>query len=297
MRLRQAVGLSLFLFLNCLLGLAQARWVASQPVINMYSAPSLDADVVSQAIYGTTVQQSENTKSKAPEGWIGIQTPDAYSGWVLRNSFLPLDPQENYAGPDKRVVTVGTRGANVYREPSVTKHAPVLLLPFESPLEVVGASSEDATRWLKVRLTSGQEAWVQRGDVRERTGKTLSIEESIALAKKFLGVTYTWGGTSSFGFDCSGFTQMLMRQRGITMPRDADIQATWSGVIPVKRSELKPGDLLFFGRSEKNITHTGMYIGEGEFIHDTTNGQPMVQISRLDDQPWTKILVASRRAK
>jgi cell wall-associated NlpC family hydrolase len=148
-----------------------------------------------------------------------------------------------------------------------------------------------------VRLTSGEQAWIQRGDVEERTSKNLTIQQSITSAKKFLGVTYTWGGSSSFGFDCSGFTQMLMRKRGIIMPRDADVQAAWSGVMPIQRAELKPGDLLFFGSSEKKITHTGMYIGNGEFIHDTTHGRPMVQISRLSDQPWTKILVACRRAK
>ena len=81
------------------------------------------------------------------------------------------------------------------------------------------------------------------------------------------------------------------------MPRDADLQAAWSGVVAVKREELRPGDLLFFGSSEKDITHTGMYIGNGQFIHDTTNERPMVQISRLDDQPWTRILVACRRVK
>ena len=53
----------------------------------------------------------------------------------------------------------------------------------------------------------------------------------------------------------------------------------------------------FFGSSARAITHTGMYLGDGEFIHDTTNGHPVVQISRLDDQPWTQLLVASRRAK
>jgi gamma-D-glutamyl-L-lysine dipeptidyl-peptidase len=295
MRVRYSAVLSVFLLFSCLAALAQLRLVASQPVINMYSEPSLDAEVVSQAIYGVTVNQV--TAENAPDGWIRVKTPDDYPGWAIRNSFLPLDPNENYAGTDKRVVTVKTRGANVYREPDVTKHAPLLMLPFEASLEVISVSPQNRGRWLKVRLTSGQEAWVQRGDVQERAGKTLSIEETIALAKKFLGVTYTWGGTSSFGFDCSGFTQMLMRHRGVVMPRDADIQAAWSGVTAVKRSELRAGDLLFFGSSDKHITHTGMYIGNGEFIHDTTHERPMVQISRLDDQPWTRLLVASRRAK
>jgi cell wall-associated NlpC family hydrolase len=157
-----------------------------------------------------------------------------------------------------------------------------------------GKGSHDG--WLQVRLPDKSSAWVQSGDV-VADPKPLSIPESIELAKRFLGIPYLWGGSSSFGYDCSGFTQMLMRSRGINMPRDADKQAAWTGVIPVDRKALQPGDLLFFGSSAKAITHTGMYIGNGQFIHDSTKGHPVVQIGRLDDQPWTQLLVASRRMK
>ena len=121
--------------------------------------------------------------------------------------------------------------------------------------------------------------------------------QAIELARRFIGLPYLWGGRSSFGFDCSGFTQMLVRARGIEMPRDADKQAAWSGVTRVERKDLEPGDLLFFGSSAKDITHTGMYIGDGQFIHDSTRGHPAVQIGRLDDEPWRRILVACRRLK
>jgi cell wall-associated NlpC family hydrolase len=57
------------------------------------------------------------------------------------------------------------------------------------------------------------------------------------------------------------------------------------------------GNDLFFGSSADHITHTGMFIGRGQFIHDTTYGHPGVQISRLKDQPWTRLLVAGRRIK
>ncbi|MGZ4789041.1 MAG: C40 family peptidase [Terriglobales bacterium] len=292
---RQFLWAGLFVLLFAPLALAQARWVAAEPVINMYSAATSDADVVSQAIYGTTVEQiTPKDNAQAPEGWMYIKTPDDYPGWVNRDEVLPLHDNQEYAGPSKHVVMVINRGANVYRETDVTKHAPVLTLPFETALEETGAKGK---RWVKVRLVDGGEAWIQSGDVQERPTKPLSIDEMIALAKKFLGVTYTWGGRSSFGYDCSGFTQMLMRQHGVLMPRDADVQAAWNGVVAVEHKELKPGDLLFFGSSPKEITHTGMYIGNGEFIHDTTNSHPMVQISRLDDQPWTKLLVACRRPK
>jgi cell wall-associated NlpC family hydrolase len=150
--------------------------------------------------------------------------------------------------------------------------------------------------WLQVRLPDKRSAWIQSNDV-VTDPKPLSIPESIELAKRFLGIPYLWGGTSSFGFDCSGFTQMLLRARGFNMPRDADKQAEWTGVVAVDRKNLEPGDLLFFGSSTRKIDHTGMYIGDGQFIQDTTEGHPVVQISHVDEEPWTHLLVASRRVK
>ena len=109
------------------------------------------------------------------------------------------------------------------------------------------------------------------------------------------GLPYTWGGASSFGYDCSGFTQMLGRRRGAPIPRDADVQSAWPGVVAVKREDLQPGDLLFFGADAGHITHTGMYIGAGKFINATTWIRPVVQICDLGDPHWTRLLAASRR--
>ena len=64
---------------------------------------------------------------------------------------------------------------------------------------------------------------------------------------------------------------MVVRARGFNMPRDADKQAAWTGVVAVERKDLQPGDLLFFGASARKIDHTGMYIGDGQFIQDTTS--------------------------
>jgi len=88
---------------------------------------------------------------------------------------------------------------------------------------------------------------------------------------------------------------MLVRQGGVEMPRDAQPQANWTRNQPVERAALQPGDLLYFGSSDKKITHTGFYLGHGAFIHATTNTHPVLQISRLDDEPWTKLFVAARR--
>lgn len=268
------------------------------PVANMYSKPTEKSDVVSQAIYGSNVKLLE-----ARGEWSKIQTPDHYRGWTPSRYLRIILSGNGYAtaGP---TVQVESLFANIYSEPDVTKHKPVVTIPFEAKLEVVPDDPQGSGKghqeshegWLHVRLAGMTLAWVQAGDTMADP-KPLTIVDSIELAKRFLGVPYLWGGTSSYGYDCAGFTQMLVRARGINMPRDADQQAAWSGVARVERKDLKLGDLLFFGSSEKDITHTGMYIGGGQFIHDTTNGHPVVQISRLDDQPWTHLLVACRRVK
>jgi cell wall-associated NlpC family hydrolase len=226
---------------------------------------------------------------------VQIRTPDEYTGWTLSSGLVHVPPGEAVYANFGEVAQVTSLAANLYRETDITKHAPILELPFDSMLEIVSGPTDNG-RWFQVRLPDLRVAWIPSGDITGQP-RTISIPESIELAKRFLGVTYTWGGRSSFGFDCSGFTQMILHHRGINIPRDADLQAAWSGVVSVERKNLKPGDLLFFGSSAEHITHTGMYIGNGEFIHDTTHDRPMVQISRLDDQPWTRLRVACRRVK
>jgi cell wall-associated NlpC family hydrolase len=263
--------------------------VIAKPIANMYRNASIASDVVSQALYGTGV-----FTLKTQPGWINIRTADGYTGWVAASDLKPLNSGA-YA-PAGQAVRIAELSANIYGEPDVTSRAPVLQLPWEARLETVPDAAKNTERWLQVRLVDGQTAWVQRGDVTDNFSP-LSISEMLELSHKFLGITYTWGGVSSSGFDCSGFTQMLERQRGIEMPRDADLQADWNRMIPIERKDLQPGDLLYFGSSAAKITHTGMYLGNGEFIHDTTHDHPGVQISRLDDTPWSKLLVAMRRIK
>ena len=263
--------------------------VVARPVVNMYRNATDASDVVSQALYGTGVLMRQSS-----QGWFQILTADGYTGWVAAADLKMLDGA-TYA-PKGNAVRVAALSANVYREPDVTAHAPLLELPWEARLEPAPVPAKISERWLEVRLVDGQMGWVQRGDISDDF-LPISIDEMLQLSHRFIGTTYTWGGVSSFGFDCSGFTQMLERQRGFEMPRDADVQASWNGVIAVERKNLEPGDLLFFGSSPAKITHTGMYLGNGEFIHDTTHDHPGVQISRLDDMPWTQLLVAIRRVK
>ncbi len=269
---------------------ALVNGVVLSPVANMYSKPARDADVVSQAIYGTPVGIVEERP-----GWAKVRTPDDYTGWMLRSAFRRLGKSERPYAADGRVASVDSLFANLYREPDVTKHAPLLTVPFETRLQVT-EEPKGEERWMRVTLADGRAAWVQHGDVTFETAP-LTVEATIALAKRFIGLPYLWGGTSTFGYDCSGFVQMLCRKRGFLLPRDAGPQAEWSCLMPVERGDLAPGDLVYFGSSPKNITHTGMYIGGGEFINATTHGHPAIAIDRLDEEYWSKLFVAARRRK
>ena len=261
--------------------------VVVRPVADMHSSGREDTDVVSQAIYGTNIEILE-----VRNNWAKVRTPDGYTGWMHRSGLLRTD--KRYAD-GQTAVEVKNLFANVYREPSITKHKPIMTIPIESRLEISGEQQNDE-RWMQVRLANNQRSWVQAGDVTTET-KPLTVPQMISISRHFLGLPYLWGGTSTFGYDCSGFTQMLCRRRGIVMPRDADLQAAWTGVSNVPKNGLRPGDLLFFGASPEKITHTGMYIGNGEFINATTHETPVIQISKLADPHWTKIFVCARRVK
>jgi cell wall-associated NlpC family hydrolase len=148
-----------------------------------------------------------------------------------------------------------------------------------------------------VRLPDARRGFIQIGDIIAGELPKLNADETVGFAKQFLGLPYTWGGTSTFGYDCSGFMQMLMRQRRYGLPRDSGPQSRWEGLMAVDASDLRPGDLLYFGASEQRITHTGMYIGDGQFISATAHERPMVRIDRLDDPHWAKSFVGARRVR
>jgi cell wall-associated NlpC family hydrolase len=98
----------------------------------------------------------------------------------------------------------------------------------------------------------------------------------VGIAMQYLGVPYVWGGSSPSGFDCSGFTMYVYRQVGVSLPHSSRAQIG-SGQ-QVSRSDLQPGDLVFFGSP---IHHVGIYVGGGSYIHSPHTGD-VVKISPLD---------------
>lgn len=113
--------------------------------------------------------------------------------------------------------------------------------------------------------------------------------EAVAIAMRYLGVPYVWGGASpSGGFDCSGLTMYVYAQVGVSLPHYAAAQYGMGTVV--ERDQLQPGDLVFF----RGLGHMGMYIGGGNFIHAPHTGD-VVKISSLSESYYTANWVGARR--
>ncbi|WP_018922901.1 NlpC/P60 family protein [Salsuginibacillus kocurii] len=113
----------------------------------------------------------------------------------------------------------------------------------------------------------------------------------IDAGKSQLGTPYQWGGTTPSGFDCSGFTRYAFQQAGISLPRTASQQ--YQVGSPVSRSNLQPGDLVFFSTTSSDASHNGIYIGGNQFIHSSSSRG--VSIASLGNTYWSPRYLGARR--
>lgn len=111
-------------------------------------------------------------------------------------------------------------------------------------------------------------------------------------AKQYIGVPTLWGGTTSNGFDCSGFTMYVFAKNGIDLPRTADLQYDFG--LPISKNQLRPGDLVFFETYGVGASHVGIYIGNGEFLH-ASSSKGVITVARLDNSYFVERYVGSRR--
>jgi hypothetical protein len=144
---------------------------------------------------------------------------------------------------------------------------------------------------------------VERGLLKEGAGAQFvqsvrdRTSDLVLSAMNFLGVPYRRGGSSAEeGFDCSGFTRHIFEHSlGLVLPRRVDEQAHASGLLAVRREELRPGDLVFFNTLKRTFSHVGIYVGEGKFIHSPRTGAK-VRVEDMRAAYWARRFTGARRA-
>jgi hypothetical protein len=250
--------------------------LVSISVCNIKKNPSYSSELVSQSIMGTPVKIL-----KKKGGWLLIQTPDYYIGWVNSSGIAELNEQEitNWKHSE-RVIFTRKSGDILFESGSDRVLSDIVS---GSILEVI----DKKNGYYQVVLPDERRGILYKSDVADfkqwSSGAFPDADKLILFAKSLLGSPYLWGGTSTKAFDCSGFVKTIYFTGGIILARDASLQFLHG--IPVEYSSssdsLRKGDLIFFGNNNKGvkrITHVGMYIGDTEVIHCSG----MVRINSLD---------------
>jgi gamma-D-glutamyl-L-lysine dipeptidyl-peptidase len=144
---------------------------------------------------------------------------------------------------------------------------------------------------LGINYVKRDNVYISNEAVKDRKGNGIDIVKS---GEAFLDLPYLWGGMSSYGFDCSGFSYSMCKANGYVIPRDAGDQAKKGKDVTL--ADLKPGDLLFFAYEEGkgSIHHVGIYYGDGKMIHSPNTGKT-IEIITLEGTYYEKELCKARR--
>ena len=271
-------------------GLRPEPWaIVKLSVASMRTDGRHSAEMATQAIMGTPVRLLEPKND-----WYRAQTPDGYIAYVPANS-LELASQERLAQwkqAERYIVTAYS--SRLVETPG--GDATVSDLVLGNILELRGQRAG----WVKLATPDGREGYVPATDAAPlsawaKQGFDAALVE--ATARRMNGSGYLWGGTSTKVTDCSGLAKVCYFACGIILQRDASQQALCGTKIAAADwNTAQTGDLLFFGSSTGRVTHVGIYLRDGKYIHcsgrvkvnsvdpadDDYLSTPFISISRID---------------
>jgi cell wall-associated NlpC family hydrolase len=209
------------------------------------------------------VRSERNGWSEIIAPWQPSSADDlGYPGWV------PSSHLGELPGAATAPVAVTVPTTELFAEPGSGRVAD---LSFATVL----ASVDHADGFTRVALPDGGSGWLADGVLRPVDSPAVP-EDRIRLGSLFLGLEYLWGGTSTYGLDCSGLVHAVSRVLGQRIPRDAHDQCAALEHIPT--DEARPGDLYFFGRPGKKVHHVGFVSTQG-MLHASETGK------RLENEP------------
>lgn len=260
-----------------------------------------------QALMGMPVRILEEND----DDWYRCINMEGYTAWVITRSVKAMTKAEYEEYLAKPKVFVNKKYSTLYSEKNISS-LPVSDLVWGCILIDEGRQGV----WRKVSVADGRTGYVPEEDVidlHKWMDNAVPTEKNIVeTAKQFCGFPYVWGGTSIKGVDCSGLTKSAYFLNGYVLRRDASQQCKTGDSVDVHKfvegtytkaalANLRPGDLLFFGRKAENgrkerVTHVAIYMGDGKIIHSSN----IVRINSLipgekDYYAGAKRLLKARR--
>jgi cell wall-associated NlpC family hydrolase len=234
--------------------------IASGSVADVRRAPSHAAELVTQLVCGDRVGPL-----KASGDWVLVRVDDPYIGWVRSWHMKGVERRAHETFRAAAVHRIAENVVAILDEPEARGRAAGEAV---AGTPVIAAPSR-RRGWRSVQLPDGTRGFVRaRSLARIPPARRPVREKLVSSAMSFLGIPYVWGGNTPKGFDCSGLVQRVFRLHGLMIPRDSDQQSRAGCGKPAGRpDDLEPADLLFFGKSVKQITHVAMYASDGIFIH------------------------------
>jgi gamma-D-glutamyl-L-lysine dipeptidyl-peptidase len=294
--------------------------IVNVSVANVYSAPNHRSELTTQAWLGIVVTINAEQKE-----WRHITMPDGYTGWTHKANLVPAESKALRAWTKEERVIITSHIDFVYSAMDmnsprvcdvVQSNVVRVIAEIRAEIRNTEKKSKQITNadWWHVALPDGRTGYVRYHAAQElhtwlksRSHKPADI---IATAKQYIGIPYTWGGTSPKTMDCSGYMRVVFAQHGLFFQRDASQQARQGIPVTIATtatakhedfSQIQVGDLLFFGDritpKEYKITHVGLYMGDGEYIH----AAGLVKINSLiatdthfDEERYTTLVSARR---
>ena len=214
-------------------------------VAPIYREPRFSSEMITQALMWERVEVLKKEKL-----WFYIRQADDYEGWIY--TFYLLENSESY--PNWITLTNRFTPFTSFVEGDSKDR----FLSFGSRVPVI----EENTQFISIALPDGKLGKIPA----QNLIIIQSREQLIRLAKSLLGTPYIWGGKSSYGFDCSGFVQLVLSAIGVSFARDAGMQVKSQWLHEINMNEAKQGDLIYFAEN-KQINHVGFSLGEGKIIH------------------------------
>ena len=283
----------------CMIGASAASGVGTvnTDALRLRNEANTTSTILATASEGDTVVILED----AGNGWykVDYNTVEGYMSGEYLTVSAQADVTIGYG-----LVQAGGSTLNVRSGPGTT-YSKVTTLSDGAVVSIVGIDNG----WYKIKTSSGATGYVSseymvtcKDSSGSRGAGTTAVavasnssmgQQIVAYAKQFLGVPYVYGGNGPNSFDCSGFTSYIYRHFGYTLNRTASTQL--SNGVAVSKSELQPGDLVFFRyNTSYPASHVGIYIGNGQFIHASTN-KYQVQIDQLLTGHYANVYIAGRR--